>query len=75
LGNILLGSHGSGGNGRQPGLRLLGLPPPHELGKILGEVDRLSHFRTLRAQLSERLGLVLNALPRVIFVGASRLTN
>ena len=56
------GSHGTLGGTREPGRQLLGLPLAHEVSQVLGEGDRLGHVRMLRAQLGERLGVVLGAL-------------
>jgi hypothetical protein len=62
LGKPSPGSHGTLGGTREPGLQLLGVPLAHEVGKGLGEVDRLAYVRMLRPPLGEWLGVVLGAL-------------
>ena len=69
------GAHGTLDGTREPGLELLGLPLAHELGKVLGEVDRLAYVRMLRTQLGELLGVVLGALLRMPHHQPGRLTS
>jgi hypothetical protein len=54
FGKTLPGSYGTLGGRREPGLQLLGLPLPYESDEVVGEVDRLSHFRMLGVQLRKR---------------------
>jgi hypothetical protein len=75
FGKTLPGSHGTVGGTREPGLQLLGVPLAHELGKVLGEVDRLCHVRMLRAQLGELLGIALGALLLMSHYQPGRLTS
>jgi hypothetical protein len=69
------GSHGTLGGTREPGRQLLGLPRAHELGKVLGEVDRLASVCMLRTQLGELLGVVLGALLLMPHHPPGRLTS
>jgi hypothetical protein len=69
------GSHSTLGGTREPGLQLLGLPLAHELGKVLGEVDRLAYVCMLRTQLGELLGVVLGALLLMPYHQPGRLTS
>jgi hypothetical protein len=55
------GSHGTRGGRRAPGLQLRGLPRAHEVGKGLGESDRLASVRMRRTPLGELWGVVLGA--------------
>jgi hypothetical protein len=59
----------------QPGLQRRTLLRAHASGKVLGEVDGLGHVRVLRAQLGERLGVLLGALLLMPYYQPGRLTS